>query len=68
MEMQLAHFNRKMQPDIDVVCLMTSLQYSFLSATMVKEIVRLGGPSEGLVPDFVAEAIRARTMARAGQP
>lgn len=68
MEMQLAHFNRKMQPDIDVVCLMTSLQYSFLSATMVKEIVRLGGPSEGLVPDFVAEAVRARTMARAGQP
>jgi pantetheine-phosphate adenylyltransferase len=66
MEMQLAHFNRRMLPEIDVVCLMTSLQYSFLSASMVKEIVRLGGPSEGLVPDFVAEEIRARTMARIG--
>ena len=67
MEMQLAHFNKKMLPEIDVVCLMTNLQYSFLSATMVKEIISLGGPSEGLVPDFVAEAIRDRARARAGQ-
>ena len=65
MEMQLAHFNRKMEPDIDVVCLMTSLQYSFLSATMVKEIIRLGGPDDGLIPDFVAEAIRAKAALRA---
>ncbi len=67
MEMQLAHFNKKMLPEIDVVCLMTSLQYSFLSATMVKEIVSLGGPSEGLVPDFVADEIRSRALARVGQ-
>jgi pantetheine-phosphate adenylyltransferase len=59
-EMQLAHFNRKMAPEVEVICLLTSLEYGFLSATMVKEIIRLGGPSEGLVPDFVADAIRRK--------
>lgn len=57
-EMQLAHFYRRMAPELDVVCLMSSLEYGFLSATMVKEIISLGGQSEGLVPDFVADAIR----------
>ena len=59
-EMQMAHFNRKMAPEVEVVCLMTSLEYGFLSARMVKEILKLGGPSEGLVPDFVAAAIRLK--------
>ena len=57
-EMQMSHFNRMMAPEVDVVCLPTALEYGFLSATMVKEIVRLGGSAEGLVPDFVAKAIR----------
>jgi pantetheine-phosphate adenylyltransferase len=65
-EMQMSHFNRKMDPDLDVVCLLTSLEYGFLSATMVKEIVRLGGPSEGLVPDFVAAAIHEKVARGAG--
>ncbi len=59
-EMQMSHFNRKMDPDLDVACLLTSLEYSFLSASMVKEIIRLGGPSEGMVPDFVAAAIHEK--------
>jgi pantetheine-phosphate adenylyltransferase len=65
-EMQMSHFNRKMDPDLDVVCLLTSIEYGFLSASMVKEIVRLGGPSEGLVPDFVAEAIHEKVARTAG--
>jgi pantetheine-phosphate adenylyltransferase len=59
-EMQMSHFNRRMDPDMDVVCLLTSIEYGFLSASMVKEIMRLGGPSEGMVPDFVAAAIRGK--------
>jgi len=65
-EMQMSHFNRKMDPDLDVVCLLTSLEYGFLSASMVKEIVRLGGPSEGLIPDFVAAAIHEKVARTAG--
>ena len=66
-EMQMAHFNRRMAPELDVICLLTSLEYSFLSATMVKEILSLGGPSEGIVPDFVAEAIRRKYATRPGE-
>jgi pantetheine-phosphate adenylyltransferase len=62
-EMQMAHYNRKMAPELEVVCLMTSLELGFLSAHMVKEIVSLGGPSDGMVPTFVAEAMR-RKLAR----
>jgi pantetheine-phosphate adenylyltransferase len=59
-EMQMALMNRKMAPDLEVVCLMTSLQYSFLSATLIKEIVRMGGPSVGLVTEPVARALRQK--------
>lgn len=63
-EMQMAHFNRKMAPEIDVVCLMTGIEFGMLNATTVKEIIGLGGPSEGLVPEFVAEAIRVKYRER----
>jgi pantetheine-phosphate adenylyltransferase len=59
-ETQMALMNRQLSPGLEVVCLVTSLQYSFLSASLIKEIIKLGGPSEGYVPDFVAEALRQR--------
>ena len=59
-ETQMALMNRKMAPDVETICLVTSLQYSFLSASLAKEVVKLGGPSEGLVPDFVLEALRQK--------
>ena len=57
-ETQMALMNRNIAPEIEVVCLITSLQYSFLSASLIKEVIKLGGPWEGLVPDFVAAALR----------
>src|SRR5258708_10742846 len=59
-ETQLALMNRSMPPEIEVVCLITSLPYSFLSASLIKEVIKLGGPSDGLVPDFVATALRQK--------
>ncbi len=59
-ETQMALMNRQMAPDIEVVCLMSSLQYSYLSASLIKEVIKLGGPSEGLVPDFVLAALRQK--------
>ncbi len=63
-ETQMALMNRKMAPEVEVVCLVTSLQYSFLSASLIKEIIKLGGPSEGLVPDFVTDALRQKFAAQ----
>jgi pantetheine-phosphate adenylyltransferase len=59
-ETQMALMNRSMAPEIEVVCLITSLQYSFLSASLIKEVIKLGGPWEGLVPDYVATALRQK--------
>ena len=46
--------------------LMTSLPYVFLSSSIVKEIAKLGGPLEGLVPAHVEGALRRRFGAPSG--
>ena len=59
-ETQMALMNRKMAAEIEVVFLVASLEYNFVSASLIKEIIKLGGPSEGLVPDFVLDALRQK--------
>lgn len=58
LELQMAHMNRKLDPEVQVICMMTSLQYSFLSSSIVKEIAGLSGCVDGLVPPHVAEALQ----------
>ncbi len=62
-EMQMALINRKMAPDLESVYMMPSLDYSFLSATLIKEISKLGGPVSQLVPEHVASALRNKFRA-----
>jgi pantetheine-phosphate adenylyltransferase len=59
-EFQLALTNRKLAPDIDTVCLMTSQETSFLSSSVVKEIGLLGGDLSGMAPPHVIEALNQR--------
>ena len=56
-EFEMAMMNRKIEEDIDVVCMMTRLEYQFLSASLLKEVCQLGGPVSGLVPRHVEEAL-----------
>lgn len=56
-EMQMALINRKMAPELESIYMMPSLDYSFLSATLIKEISKLGGPVSQLVPEHVASAL-----------
>jgi pantetheine-phosphate adenylyltransferase len=60
LEFQMALTNKKLAPDIELVCLMTSEEYAFLSASTVKEIAMLGGCVSSMVPPQVAEAMRAK--------
>ena len=62
-EMQMAHQSRAIRDDVDYVCLMTKLEYSFLSATLMKEVARLGAEVDKLVPPNVARALAARFVA-----
>ncbi len=56
-ELQMAQTNRKLAPDVDTTFLYTSLKYSFLSSTIVKEVASFGGDISEFVPDYVAEAV-----------
>jgi pantetheine-phosphate adenylyltransferase len=63
-EMQLAHNNRKLAPDIDTVFFMTSLEQGYVSSSLVKEIASFGGDVSGMIPAPAAEAIRAALATR----
>ena len=58
-EMQLAHNNRILAPEIDTVFFMTSLEQSYVSSSLVREIARFGGDVSGMVPPPAAAALRA---------
>jgi pantetheine-phosphate adenylyltransferase len=57
-EFQMALINRHLRPDIETLFMMTRAEYSFLSSSIVREIVRLGGEIRGLVPDSVVDTIQ----------
>ena len=57
-ELQMAHQNRRMRPELETICLMTSLEYSFLSSTLLKDIARYSGEVSTLVPQNVERALR----------
>ena len=59
-EFEMALMNRKLAPEIELLCLMTSSQYQFLSSSLIKEVAKLGGCLEGMVPDHVAVALREK--------
>lgn len=57
-ELSLAQLYRRLAPGIDVVCLVTSPQYSYVSSSAVKEIAELGGRVDDMVPAHVARALQ----------
>jgi pantetheine-phosphate adenylyltransferase len=62
-EFQMAHMNRQLWPESEVVCLITSKSYSFISATLIREIASLGADLDQLVPPNVAGALRKKFQA-----
>jgi len=59
-EFEMAMMNRKLALDLDLLCLMASQEYQFLSSSLLKEVARLGGNISDLVPEHVAEALRKK--------
>jgi pantetheine-phosphate adenylyltransferase len=62
-ELQLAHNNRRLAPDVDTIFFMTAAEHGYVSSSLVKEIAALGGDVRGLIP---AAAIAALAEAAAG--
>jgi pantetheine-phosphate adenylyltransferase len=58
-ELQLAHNNRVLAPDVDTVCFLTSLEHAYVSSSLVKEIAQFGGDVAGMVPRPALDALVA---------
>lgn len=61
-EFQMALTNKKLAPDLEFVCLMTSLTYAYLSSSILKEVALLGGDIESLAPAGVRAALALRRV------
>ena len=59
-ELQMAMMNRKLEPRLETVFMMPAETYSYLSSRLVREIAKLGGSVQGLVPPPVEERLRRK--------
>ena len=63
-EFNMAIMNKKLSPELELVCLMASLEYQFLSSSLLKEAASLGGNIDDFVPKPVAEALRKKVHSK----
>ena len=63
-EFDMAFMNRRLEPEVDLVCFMTSQDYMFVSASLLKEVARLGGDITEMVPPNVAKAVYSKFDSR----
>ena len=59
-EFQMTLMNRRLNPDVHTVFLMTSFSNVFISSSIIKEVFRLGGAIDDAVPPASAEALRRK--------
>ena len=59
-ELQMSQTNHKLEPNIETMFLTTSIEYSYLSSTTVKEIAAFGGDLSQFVPEAVAAGLRKK--------
>jgi pantetheine-phosphate adenylyltransferase len=59
-EFRMALANNRLEPNIDVIALITSEEHTFLSSTTVREIAALGGDVSSMVPKHVNNALKKR--------
>jgi len=67
-ELQLAHMNRHLAPDVETVLLMTDVAHTFISSRLVKEVFSLGGEVAAFVPPAVERRLQQTREATGGGP
>ena len=63
-EFEMALMNKKLFPELELFCLMSKLEYQFLSSSLLKEVASFGGKIDNLVPRHVAEALRGKARSK----
>ena len=59
-ELQMSQTNHKLEPSVETMFLTTSIEYSYLSSTTVKEIAAFGGDITQFVPEAVAVELQKK--------
>ena len=59
-ELQMSQMNHKLDSEIETMFLTTSLEYSYLSSTTVKEVAAFGGDISQFVPKVVVDKIKVK--------
>lgn len=63
-EYQMALMNRHLSPKLETVFMVPSLDTTYISASLVREIARYGGDVSSLVHPAVERALRAKSGSR----
>jgi pantetheine-phosphate adenylyltransferase len=59
-EFEMAMMNQMLSPGLETICFMSSQEYQFLSASLIKEVASLGGDVAQYVPLNVAKALKKK--------
>ena len=65
-ELQMALMNRELYDGAETIFMLPAVEYTYVSSRLVKEVFRLGGNIESLVPPVVLEALKARLPVTVG--
>jgi pantetheine-phosphate adenylyltransferase len=66
-EFQMALMNRQLAPEVETFFIVTDAQYSYLSSSVVRDIFRLGGVMDHMVPPSALRRLRERFPSRSHQ-
>jgi pantetheine-phosphate adenylyltransferase len=61
-EFQLAGMNRNLYPEVETLFLTPAEQYTFISASMVREVARFGGDVSKFVSPYVLEKLQQKSL------
>ena len=59
-EFDMALMNQKLAPEIDTICLMSSVEYQFISSSLLKEVLQGGGDVNAFVTEHVINALKEK--------
>jgi len=63
-EFDMAMMTKKLYPELEFVCLMSRMEYQFLSSSLLKEAASLGAKVDDLVPKHVAVALGKKVRSK----
>ena len=57
----MAHMNRELNPNVETIILPTTTKYSFISSSLIKEVLTFDADVKNLVPKIVLEELKRKT-------